>query len=209
MMLFVDRIASIVLLLSHRIASLHLRKVVLRDANWSRPQDEDDPESFFQVESLFQVYNWEPFRVPRLPTAWYDLLAELRGQTNQTSGMPQVQTYNPTTSIYHNPSIQETTPWRNGIIHDIAKGSVISYFTRSEGMPNTDILCRGRVEKVVRDASDPGAGICCVKSTEPGHKGLEEFVFFSQILIIESSRVDLEEYEQLRSNDTSRQSIHV
>jgi hypothetical protein len=95
---------GIFLLFRHRIGYFRLRNVVLRKSNWNRPQEEDSPESFFQVESLIQVYDWEPKweadpALSELPVSWYAQLAAIRATGGETEELPQVQIDEPVSFV--------------------------------------------------------------------------------------------------------------
>lgn len=64
-------------------------------------------------------------------------------------------------------------------------GSVIQYVLQPSQLPtNPNRIWKGKVEKVIRDTSNSD-GICWIHLVEPEYNGLEEYVFFSQIVGIE------------------------
>ncbi len=68
----------------------------------------------------------------------------------------------------------------------ISIGSIIQYVLRPSQQPtDPDRRWRGRVEMVTRNAYNDSQGMCYVRSIEPGYEGLEECVFFGQIVGIE------------------------
>jgi hypothetical protein len=67
----------------------------------------------------------------------------------------------------------------------ISIGSVIQYVLRPSQQPtDPNKRWRGRVETVIRNAN---LGMCYVRSIEPVYEGYGEYVFFGQIVSIESA----------------------
>ena len=74
----------------------------------------------------------------------------------------------------------------NTMLNTIDIGSVIQYVLLPSQLPtNPNKIWRGRVEKVIRDISNSGGGVCWIHSVEPEYNDLEEYVFFNQIVSIE------------------------